>query len=327
MAEPTEAQHHRLIAGPDAPLERIDRWLSAQLQDLTRSRIKALIEAGCLTSETRTIDQASERVKPGAAYVLTVPAVVPARLEAQALALEIVHEDEALIVIDKPAGLVVHPAPGNPDRTLVNALIAHCGESLKGIGGERRPGIVHRIDKDTSGLIVAAKSEAAHRCLVEQFAARSIERSYLAVVWGVPRPAAGAIEGNVGRSPRNRKKMAVLARGGRSARTHYQVIRVLAGGAASLVRCKLETGRTHQIRVHLSHQGHGLIGDALYGRATADRRNRLPSHARAATGAFGRQALHAESLGFQHPVTGKTLQFQSPLPIDMDALLTSLESL
>ncbi|MCG8593713.1 MAG: RluA family pseudouridine synthase [Kiloniellales bacterium] len=326
-AEPTEGPRHRLVAGQDEPGERVDRWLAARLPDLSRSRVKALIEAGCLTSERRTIDEASERVKPGAAYVLTVPEAAPAGLAAQALDLDVVFEDEALIVIDKPAGLVVHPAPGNPDRTLVNALIAHCGESLVGIGGERRPGIVHRLDKDTSGLIVAAKTEAAHQGLVAQFAARSIERSYLALVWGRPRPEAGTITGNIGRSPRNRKKMAVVRRGGKPATTRYKTLRHLAGDRVSLIECRLETGRTHQIRVHLASRGHPLLGDPLYGRGDRQRLMALAAGRESAPPPLARQALHARSLGFAHPTSRETLRFESKIPRDMKDLLDYLEDI
>jgi len=335
-SDATAAERHQLTAAPEDAGQRVDRWLAGRLPALTRSRIKGLIEAGQLTVQApgagsaagrATIDEPSQRVKPGQAYRLEVPAVVASPLAGQALDLVVVHEDADLIVIDKPAGLVVHPAPGNPDRTLVNALIAHCGEGLPGIGGERRPGIVHRLDKDTSGLLVAAKSEAAHRDLVAQFAARSIERRYLALVWGVPEPAEGAVEGNIGRSPANRKKMAVLARGGRPARTRYRVERAFAGRAASLVRCRLETGRTHQIRVHLAHIGHGILGDPLYGRPAGRRRGLLPEPAQAAVAALGRQALHAETLGFRHPASGETLRFRSPLPSEINDLIICLEQL
>jgi 23S rRNA pseudouridine1911/1915/1917 synthase len=245
------------------------------------------------------------------------------------MALDILYEDAELIVIDKPPGLVVHPAPGNPDRTLVNALLAHCGEALTGIGGERRPGIVHRLDKDTSGVMVAAKTQAAHAGLVASFVARDIERAYLAVVWGVPAPRSGEIAGNIGRSPRNRKKMAVLERGGRPARTRYRTIETLAETLAeaqvSLVECRLLSGRTHQIRVHMAAAGHPLLGDPLYGRAGASRARRLPEAAQAALAALGRQALHARTLGFRHPVTGEALRFESEIPLDIKRLIDTLE--
>ncbi len=317
--------------------ERLDRLLAARLPDLSRSRLKNLIEAGRLSAGGATIVEPSYRVKPGQRLILAVPAAVPARPQAQAMPLDILYEDAELIVIDKPPGLVVHPAPGNPDRTLVNALLAHCGEGLTGIGGERRPGIVHRLDKDTSGVMVAAKTQAAHASLVASFAAREIERAYLAVVWGAPQPRSGEIAGNIGRSPRNRKKMAVLDRGGRPARTRYRVLKVLTpgggpGGApggpegqAALVECRLLSGRTHQIRVHLAAAGHPLLGDPLYGRAGASRARRLPEAAQAALKALDRQALHARTLGFRHPVTAEALRFESEIPLDIKRLIDTLE--
>jgi 23S rRNA pseudouridine1911/1915/1917 synthase len=304
---------------------RLDRLLATRLLELSRSRLKNLIEAGRLSAGGETIVEPSYRVKPGQRLTLVVPAAVPARPRAQAIPLDILYEDAALIVIDKPPGLVVHPAPGNPDRTLVNALLAHCGVALTGIGGERRPGIVHRLDKGTSGVMVAAKTQAAHAGLVASFAAREIERAYLAVVWGVPEPRAGEIAGNIGRSPRNRKKMAVLARGGRPARTRYRVLEALADGQASLVECRLLSGRTHQIRVHMAASGHPLLGDPLYGRTGATRARRLPEAAQAALEALGRQALHARTLGFRHPVSGEALRFESDIPLDIKRLIDSLE--
>ena len=231
-----------------------------------------------------------------------------------------------MLVIDKPAGLVVHPAPGNPDGTLVNALLAHCGDSLKGIGGVLRPGIVHRLDKDTSGLMVVAKTEAAHRALSRDFAARRIDRAYAAFVWGVPDPPASEIVGNIGRNPAQRKKMAMLSDGkGRPAVTRYRVERAFAGQAA-LVECRLATGRTHQIRVHLTARGHPLIGDQVYG-ARRGRALARSGPAGAQIAALPRQALHARRLGFVHPATGDRLEFDSPLPDDLHVLLTYLERL
>jgi 23S rRNA pseudouridine1911/1915/1917 synthase len=239
-------------------------------------------------------------------------------------------EDPHLIVIDKPAGMVVHPAPGNPEGTLVNALLAHCGPSLAGIGGVRRPGIVHRLDKDTSGLLVAAKTDPVHRALSRDFAARRIERAYSAFVWGMPVPASGEIAGNIGRSPTNRKKMAVVAETrGKPAVTRYRVERRFGADGiwrAALVECRLLTGRTHQIRVHLAHNGHPLIGDPVYGGRTGRAAAQL-GPAGAAAVAFPRQALHARLLGFHHPATGEWLTFESPLPADMAELESNLELL
>ncbi len=318
-------QTHDVIPGPADTGRRIDRVLSAHLPALSRSRLKALIEQGCLSSAGATIVEPAYRVKPGQSFAIFVPEPEPATPKAQAIALNIIAEDSDLIVLDKPAGLVVHPAPGNPDRTLVNALIAHCGPDFTGIGGVRRPGIVHRLDKGTSGLMVVAKTARAYEGLARQFADRTVERTYWAVVWGVPAPGRGEIAGNIGRSPRNRKKMAVLSRGGKPAITRYRVLRTLAGGRASLVECRLLSGRTHQIRVHMAAQGHPLLGDPLYGRAGESRLRALPEAARTMLKALGRQALHAKTLGFRHPATGDMCRFDSVPPDDIRELITILE--
>ena len=323
---PGAAQTYRIAVDRAATGERLDRLLAARLPALSRSRIKALIVAGQVAAAGQTIIEPSYRVKHGQIFAIIVPEAAPAHPEGQDIALTILHEDPHMLVLDKPAGLVVHPAPGNPDRTLVNALIAHCGPSLQGIGGVRRPGIVHRLDKDTSGLMVVAKAEPAHRELSRQFAAREIERRYEALVWGVPEPRAGEISGNIGRSPRNRKKMAVLRRGGKPAVTRYRVLESLAGGLVSLIECRLLSGRTHQIRVHLSHIGHPLLGDRLYGRAGDSRVKRLPAAAQTALATLGRQALHAKTLGFRHPETHEEIRFESELPQDIKALKSSLET-
>jgi 23S rRNA pseudouridine1911/1915/1917 synthase len=308
--------------------ERADRFLAAALAEaapgLSRSRLKALIEEGAVALGGRTLGEPSLRVKPGQVFAIILPELRPPEPEAQAMALTVVYEDADLIVIDKPAGLVVHPAPGNPDRTLVNALIAHCGASLQGVGGVGRPGIVHRLDKDTSGLIVAAKNDVAHQDLTRQFQARTIERLYLALVWGTPHPAQGSISGPIGRDPRNRQRMAVVAKRGKEALTHYRVARTMVGGHVSLVECRLATGRTHQIRVHLASKGHPLIGDPLYGRITRARLGALPSPAREAVQGFPRQALHAASLGFHHPKSKVWLFFQSAMPPDQQSLMEKL---
>ncbi len=300
---------------------RLDKVLSQSFPAHSRTRIKALIEAGKVTLEGRTVTEPSWRVKPGEAWVITVPPTVAAKPAAQFMELKVVYEDDQLIVIDKPAGLVVHPAPGNPDRTLVNALIAHCGPSLSGLGGEARPGIVHRLDKDTSGLMVAAKNDLAHRHLAAQFAAHSLERAYQAVVWGIPAKKTQSISGNIGRDPRNRKKMAVVKRGGKPATTHYKLLRLL-GSAASLLECRLETGRTHQIRVHLASIGHPVMGDPQYGRARKNRKLAAPDqNLKLVESRLGRQALHAFLIGFTHPASGERLIFQSELPNDINELL------
>ncbi len=312
--------------------ERLDRFLARALPDLSRSRLQLLIEKGGITRGGATIGDANTRVKPGETYEVSVPAALPALPQGQDIPLSVVFEDSDLIVIDKPAGLVVHPAAGNPDGTLVNALIAHCGPTLIGIGGKARPGIVHRLDKDTSGLLVAAKNDRAMKSLAKQFAAHATERAYNAVTWGSPRLGEGLIEGDIGRNPFDRKRMAVQRGRGKPARTRYHVIERFGDPArafASLVECRLETGRTHQIRVHLTHIGHPLIGDPTYGRAHRPPRPKTDVEAQAFSAAaeFPRQALHAWLLGFHHPTTQKVMTFRSPWPEDFAALVESLRRL
>jgi len=308
--------------------ERLDRLLALHFSDISRSRCKALIEEGCVSADGRKIGEAKYRVKPGERISLIVPEAQPAEPEPEDIPLSIVYEDDQLIVLDKPAGLVVHPGAGNWTGTLVNALIAHCGDSLSGIGGVRRPGIVHRLDKETSGLLVVAKTDRAHAGLSEQFAAHGrdgrLERRYIALVWGALRRPAGTIHTNLGRMESNRQKIAVLRTGGREAITHYEVIESTDDGLVSAVFCHLETGRTHQIRVHMAHIGHPLLGDETYGKGFLTRAARLEPDARAALTAVGRQALHAGLLGFDHPVTGEHMVFESPLPADLAELVARL---
>jgi 23S rRNA pseudouridine1911/1915/1917 synthase len=305
--------------------DRIDRLLAATLPDMSRSRLKTLIEQGRVTADGRTIMDASYRVKPGETLTVAPDAPDDPEPRGQAIPLHILHEDAHLVVLDKPAGMVVHPAAGNADGTLVNALIAHCGDSLSGIGGVRRPGIVHRLDKDTSGVMVAAKTDAAHRGLAALFESHDIDRAYLAVVRGRPAASRGTIDARLGRDSRDRKRMTVLEHGGRHAVTHYRLVESF-GEAASLLRCTLETGRTHQIRVHLSHLGHPVIGDPTYGRMRRRRLARMPDAAADAVSGFPRQALHATRLGFIHPVTGQELAFEAPPPEDMQALIRTLRA-
>jgi 23S rRNA pseudouridine1911/1915/1917 synthase len=323
-----EAAERRLeirIDSADAGI-RLDRALQRRLPEQSRTRLKQLILDGRVTGDGRLLRDPAARAPPGVSIVVTLPAPDEPGPAAQPIPLAIRFEDADLIVIDKPAGLVVHPAPGNPAGTLVNALLAHCGPSLAGIGGVRRPGIVHRLDKDTSGLIVAAKTESAHRALSQDFAARRIERAYAGVVWGVPAPPAGEIAGNIGRSPVNRKKMAVVAASrGKPAITRYRVERRFNDHAA-LIECRLLTGRTHQIRVHLAHIGHPLIGDPVYG-GRAGRGVARTGNIGAEIAIFPRQALHARLLGFTHPTSREPLRFESRLPADMAALLANLERL
>lgn len=307
---------------PEHSGERLDRWLAALQPETSRSRIKALILAGQVSADGATIMDPSWRVKPGQAVIITIPESVPALPEAQDIPLTILFEDEHVIVINKAPGMVVHPGAGIPDGTLVNALLHHCGSSLSGIGGIRRPGIVHRLDKDTSGLMIAAKHDRAHHRLAKQFSSRTIERAYRAVVWGTPQPTTGNISGNIGRSPHNRQKMAILRTGGKTALTRYRILTPLFEGMAALVECRLDTGRTHQIRVHMASIGHALIGDPVYG--SPRRLAKQHEAAQMAISNFCRQALHAETLGFMHPANGTMMRFEAKMPADMQTLLLAL---
>ncbi|MBA4209850.1 MAG: RNA pseudouridine synthase [Parvibaculum sp.] len=355
VLSPTEETRHTLTIASDESGMRLDKYLTEALARKfaeeenaaaapSRARLKQLIEEGQVALEAsppRLLTDASARVKAGERLTVTLPAPAPTKPAGQEIPLDVVYEDADLIVVMKPAGLVVHPAPGNPDMTLVNALIAHCGETLSGIGGERRPGIVHRLDKETSGLMVVAKTDRAHRGLAEQFAAHGrdgkLTRAYKALVWGVPSPKRGTVDANIARSSHNRMKMAALKprtrrddeedddnAAGRRAITHYEVERVFADGLVSLVECRLETGRTHQIRVHMTHIGHPVLGDPTYGTGMKTRASKLAEPARAALARLNRQALHAWHLGFEHPVTGERLDFNAPLPEDMEKLVNEL---
>lgn len=297
--------------------QRLDKAL-AEASGLSRERIKALMGEGRVLLDGKVVSQPSLKPAAGTPFEIRVPEAAPAEAAAQDIPLTIVFEDEHLIVIDKPAGLVVHPAAGNLDGTLVNALLHHCQGQLSGIGGVARPGIVHRIDKDTSGLLVVAKTDKAHEGLAAQFADHSIERAYLAVVAGHPLPPAGTVRGAIARSSTNRKKMALVEDGrGKHATTHFKTLERLGG--AALVECRLETGRTHQVRVHMASIGHPLLGDPVYGR-TPPRLKPILHELH-----FARQALHAAVLGFIHPVSGAALRFESPLPADMTGLLVELK--
>jgi 23S rRNA pseudouridine1911/1915/1917 synthase len=313
-----------ITARPDQAGQRADQFLAAAIGSLSRSRVKALIEAGHATRDGVPLRQPAELIRAGARYTLTLPEPLPAAPMPEAIPLPILYEDADLLVLDKPAGLVVHPAPGNEAGTLVNALLAHCGADLPGIGGERRPGIVHRLDKDTSGVMVVAKTELALAALSADFAARNLDRAYLALAWGLPAPSAGEIAGAIGRDPRERKRMAVLTRGGKQALTRYRTLAQRAGSVA-LLECQLATGRTHQIRVHLAHRGHPVVGDPLYLRRIPAAARGLAEPVRTAVLDFPRQALHAARLGFTHPRTGRRLDFTTSVPPDLQALLDMLD--
>lgn len=334
-----------VIVPEDATRDRLDRWLaeyltpnpdpdstpndehnkSKSMDSFTRSRLKAMILEGAVVVNGHKTKDPSLKVKAGDAITLTIPEPSSPTPKAQNIPLEVVYEDDHLIVINKPAGLVTHPAPGTPDGTLVNALIAHCGDSLTGIGGERRPGIVHRLDKETSGVMVAAKTAQAHANLTEMFKAHDLDRIYTAMVWGIPKLRNQTIDAPIGRAIRDRKKMAVNEKG-REAITHVDFTQAMPP-LASIAECRLETGRTHQIRVHMAHIGHGIVGDAHYGRPM--RSGQMPDQALKAAlhdlRQFKRQALHASLLGFRHPINGEAMEFKTPPPDDMQNLINGLK--
>ncbi|WP_417813604.1 RluA family pseudouridine synthase [Thalassospira alkalitolerans] len=325
MHSGTNPDHLKYIATREDGGARLDKILANAWPEQSRSRIKNLIEDGHLMLNGTQITKMSHKVKTGDRFTLAIPPAVPADPIAEEIALDILYEDDDLLVINKAAGMVVHPAAGNQSGTLVNALLAHCGDSLSGIGGVKRPGIVHRLDKDTSGAMVVAKNDATHRALSTLFSEdkENIERAYIAVVWGVPRQCEGNIEGNIGRSPRSRKKMAVLLNGGKPALTHYKVLARRDDSLASLIECRLATGRTHQIRVHMTHIGHSLVCDPVYGG------NRLTSkfnpQVHDILNGFEKQALHARTLGFLHPKTGDYVLTKAPIPLDLQQVITCLD--
>ncbi|MCB1537952.1 MAG: RluA family pseudouridine synthase [Rhodospirillales bacterium] len=306
---------------------RLDRALATLVPDLSRSRLKALIVAGEVRVDGKIVDSASHKLRAGSFLALSIPPPVPAEPEAQDIPLNIVFEDSSLLVLDKPAGLVVHPAAGHAAGTLVNALLHHCAGTLSGIGGVARPGIVHRLDKDTSGLMLVAKTDRAHAALARQLAERAMSRTYRACIWGVPVPSKGRIDAAIARHPRDRLRMAVHP-GGRAAATNYAVCERF-GALAALVECRLESGRTHQIRVHMRHLGYPLVGDPLYGLQPTAAKSRLKKSGLEGDCAmaileFPRQALHAVALEFVHPETGRDMRFESALPADLETLCASL---
>ena len=304
--------------------ERIDTFLTGLFEGMSRNRIKKLVKDGFASRNDDVISDPSKRVKAGEIYSIEIPEATEAIPEAEDIPLDIVFEDEHLIVLNKSAGMVVHPAAGNWSGTLVNALLHHCSQSLSGIGGVKRPGIVHRIDKDTSGLMVVAKTDEAHQGLAALFEKHDIERAYTAVVWGRLYPKEGDVSGNIGRDPNNRKRMAVVENTGKTALTHYKMLENFKD-IASLVECRLATGRTHQIRVHMSHLMHPLVGDPLYTRSRASRTKDLPEHVKKTVQNFKRQALHAGMLGFVHPITHQHLKFTIQFPSDMKELIEALQ--
>lgn len=322
---------------------RLDKWLSQEIEGLTRTRLKALIEDGALARNGAVFTDPSWKIRDGEQFLLTLPPVEDPTPKGEAIALDVAYEDDDLIIVNKPAGMVVHPAAGNWTGTLVNALIHHCGDSLSGIGGVARPGVVHRIDKETSGLIVAAKHDGAHRGLTAAFAAHDIDRVYEAVCVGAPRPGVGTIDAALARAPGDRKKMAVVDPdthdGARHAVTHYKILQhfgrkraKLAGDAvAAHLQCTLETGRTHQIRAHLAHLGHPLTGDPVYGRGPGlsglKPGDAAADHAISILKRFRRQALHARVLGFAHPISGEAIRLEAPPPPDFAGLIEALAAL
>ncbi len=305
---------------------RLDRHLAGELEELSRTRIQALMAQGRVFADGNVVRDPSLKTRAGDIYTVSIPPVTAATPEPQDIPLDILYEDEDVIVIDKAPGMVVHPGAGNPDGTLVNALLAHCKGSLSGIGGVARPGIVHRLDKGTGGVMIAAKNDAAHKFLSQQFADHTMKRAYYALVWGVPKPLRGEITGNIGRSPQNRKKMAIVTRGGKHALTRYKVLEVF-GTVASLVECRLATGRTHQIRVHMTSIGHPLMGDPLYGGMPRRKIGNLDGNVRGILEILNHQALYAYELGFIHPVSRERVLFTRDFPQYINSLMVALKNI
>ncbi|UDL87963.1 RluA family pseudouridine synthase [Mesorhizobium sp. PAMC28654] len=334
-----EAAPTVLEADADATGQRLDQWLAGKLgPDMSRSRVQMLIKQGAVSVNGKPVDETKRKMIAGESVSVAMPEPEPAEPRGEDITLDVLHEDDELIVINKPAGLVVHPGAGNWTGTLVNALIHHCGDSLSGIGGVRRPGIVHRLDKETSGVMVVAKTDRAHKALSEAFADHGrtgdLERAYLALVWGIPQRPTGTVDAPLGRAA-DRVRRAVVPEGRDDARhaiTHFTVVERFGEkqqefATASLVECRLETGRTHQIRVHMAHIGHPVVGDPDYGQAFRTKVNRLPEPLKSEVKAFPRQALHARLLAFRHPATHLAMRFEAPIPRDMEALVVGFREL
>ncbi len=326
--EETETGQDTILSSPPVPQSfaktRLDKWLSLCFTDISRTNIIKLINEGRLTKNAEIINNAAYKIKENEIFTLCVSPPAPPDPIPQNIPLDIMYEDDDIIVVNKTAGMVVHPGAGNWENTLVNALLFHANGHLSGIGGLERAGIVHRIDKDTSGILVVAKNDFAHKTLAEQFSTHNIERVYEAVCFGVPNPLEGTISGNIGRNPNDRKKMAIVKQGGKTAVTHYKTLQILAGSAAGLIECRLETGRTHQIRVHMTSIGHPLVGDSTYRFDRKFSKIPLSDKQKKALYNFPRQALHAKVLGFIHPTTKKNMLFETDMPEDMKELCIAL---
>lgn len=336
----TRAQNFKLCSSPIAMTEshiltvkeeesglRIDKFLSTRIPELSRSRIQALIKQGAVSQNGQNVTDRSASVKQDDKFIIQIPEIKEPEMVAADIPLNIVFEDDHMLVVNKQAGLIVHPGAGNYDSTMANALLHHCGDTLSGIGGVQRPGIVHRLDKDTTGLMVVAKHDAAHQSLSEQIQSRTLKRVYRTIVWGLPSPAFGKIDANIVRNNKDRKKMVVVESGGRHAITHYKVLEVFKDTFASLVECKLETGRTHQIRVHFQHIKHHLMGDSTYGTKNKPMPQGTPEDIKKFLRNFPRQALHSQYISFEHPKTGEIMEFTADYPADFQELLSKIRGL
>lgn len=327
ITENTSNSKHYLSAGKEDAGSRLDKFLAQSLPDMSRTKVQELISSGHVLAGGKPITDSSHKVRDGEDYTITIPPPPPSDIIPKEIPLNVVFEDEYLMVIDKPPGLTVHPGAGTKNDTMVNALLAYGAGKLSGVGGMERPGIVHRIDRDTSGLLVVAKTDKAHRSLGKQIEKKALKRTYITVVWGIMSPAHGRIETLIGRNPSNRKKMAVLRTGGKVAITNYRTLEVFGNGIASLVECQLETGRTHQIRVHMANSGHSIVGDQTYGNPRKNLPSSIPAPVADMIRDFPRQALHSIRMSFTHPYSSKTIEVESEIPNDINNLIKSLKAL